>query len=54
MAERGAGSAGRVGPVGGSTREESRTDLPSVIQSKWVDVWTSQCCPEPSSQGPMA
>ena len=54
MAERGAGTAGRVGPAGGSAREEWRTDLPSVIQPTWVDVRTSQCCPEPSSQGPMA
>ncbi len=50
MAGRGAGSAGRVGPAGGSTREEWRTDLLSVIQPNWVDVRTSQCCPEPSSQ----
>ena len=53
-AECGAGSAGRVGPAGGSKREEWRANLPSVIQPNWVDARTSQCWPEPSSQSPMA
>ena len=50
QAGRGAGSDGRISPAGGSTREEWRTNLPSVIQQNWVDVRTSQCCPELSSQ----